>query len=550
MFASGLRLEWERIINGEIKFFRKAEELLVTIYDDFLEGVPNEDIQLLRDSDEWDGRFVRIYHRLRAAFPTETTTQLASVARDELLRMKWTGSEKITEYNQRYKNAFMKAYKFKRAFDGPMAVEDYLKSLPQNNTNLMMMQMNIQDADYSTLDAAMTKFAIMIKRIYPNEVLNAHIGAVEETPRRARRNANATQCKKCGFKIIHTEQKPCLALGKICRKCGKKNHFEKVCTSKDGADVAGFVGGVKSDDRLIGIDSCACTSIVSDRGRLVEIDHTPKSLTMPNEEKIDVVHGQEDFDFKNEDGAAFSLRLPTSLIDDAPMDLISMLDLVKAGCKIEISDQPSLRYNDTYIPLEWQNNLLVVASRRPREIDNVLGGVSSPRLLHERFGHISSKTLKKMFGVELPDDFNCAICNQKNRKNFGPGSKNNLEDERRLSEPYDVVHMDILTAHGDLSPITRFLVIVDARSRMSHVTPMKTLDGQESINAVSRFLVKNQISPRRLITDRQPAFRSAEFRNWCLSQGIDLVFCSPNQHQQNGLVERLIQTVRKKAVTL
>ena len=180
----------------------------------------------------------------------------------------------------------------------------------------------------------------------------------------------------------------------------------------------------------------------------------------------------------------------------------------------DISDHPSLRFDDKIIPLEWQNNLLVVAPRRPREIDNILGGVASPRLLHERFGHIGSKPLEKMFDVKLPDDFNCAICNQKNRKNYGPDSKNDLEPDREVLEPYDVVHMDILTAHGDLSPTTRFLVIVDARSRMSYVAPMKTLDAQESIDAVSKFLVKNQISPRKLITDRQPAFQSADFKNW------------------------------------
>ena len=43
-----------------------------------------------------------------------------------------------------------------------------------------------------------------------------------------------TQCKYCGGKH---EKRNCPAYGKTCRKCGKKNHFEKVCRAKNISEI-------------------------------------------------------------------------------------------------------------------------------------------------------------------------------------------------------------------------------------------------------------------------------------------------------------------------
>ena len=41
-------------------------------------------------------------------------------------------------------------------------------------------------------------------------------------------------CRRCGFTWPHTTS-PCPAKGKTCKKCGKPNHFAKMCLSKSHA---------------------------------------------------------------------------------------------------------------------------------------------------------------------------------------------------------------------------------------------------------------------------------------------------------------------------
>ena len=50
-------------------------------------------------------------------------------------------------------------------------------------------------------------------------------------PRKAETRVGiAAECRYCGQQH---QQRQCPAYGKICRKCGKKNHFANVCRSRD-----------------------------------------------------------------------------------------------------------------------------------------------------------------------------------------------------------------------------------------------------------------------------------------------------------------------------
>ena len=44
-------------------------------------------------------------------------------------------------------------------------------------------------------------------------------------------NTASPTCRNCGGKYPHEQQQQCPAQGKTCRKCGKSNHFAKVCRS-------------------------------------------------------------------------------------------------------------------------------------------------------------------------------------------------------------------------------------------------------------------------------------------------------------------------------
>ena len=44
-------------------------------------------------------------------------------------------------------------------------------------------------------------------------------------------NTVSQTCRNCGDKYPHEQQQQCPAQGKTWRKCGKSNHFAKVCQS-------------------------------------------------------------------------------------------------------------------------------------------------------------------------------------------------------------------------------------------------------------------------------------------------------------------------------
>ncbi len=53
-------------------------------------------------------------------------------------------------------------------------------------------------------------------------------------PQQARSSTRSSTCCQCGLAWPH-KMNPCPAKGKICRKCGKPNHFAKMCLSKPKA---------------------------------------------------------------------------------------------------------------------------------------------------------------------------------------------------------------------------------------------------------------------------------------------------------------------------
>ena len=65
--------------------------------------------------------------------------------------------------------------------------------------------------------------------------------AINFVNRRRRTNTHASanqpkklqnqKCTKCGGKWPH-KNKTCPAIGQVCRKCGKENHFAKQCRTK------------------------------------------------------------------------------------------------------------------------------------------------------------------------------------------------------------------------------------------------------------------------------------------------------------------------------
>jgi predicted Zn-ribbon and HTH transcriptional regulator len=59
-----------------------------------------------------------------------------------------------------------------------------------------------------------------VNKIADNQSAHGDMGSVDKK-----------ECYKCGFDFPH-KNGPCPAIGKVCKSCGRKNHFQSVCKSK------------------------------------------------------------------------------------------------------------------------------------------------------------------------------------------------------------------------------------------------------------------------------------------------------------------------------
>ena len=66
-----------------------------------------------------------------------------------------------------------------------------------------------------------------LPHIPSSESLLNHI----HTEKESRSSANSKECRNCGLKWPH-KNGPCPAKGRTCNKCGKPNHFARVCRLK------------------------------------------------------------------------------------------------------------------------------------------------------------------------------------------------------------------------------------------------------------------------------------------------------------------------------
>ena len=55
--------------------------------------------------------------------------------------------------------------------------------------------------------------------------------------------------------------------------------------------------------------------------------------------------------------------------------------------------------------------------------------------------------------------------------------------------------------------------------------------------------------PQNIRVDQATGFTSAEFENFCENTGINIIPCPIEDHRANGLVERCIQTLKRRLAT-
>ena len=119
--------------------------------------------------------------------------------------------------------------------------------------------------------------------------------------------------------------------------------------------------------------------------------------------------------------------------------------------------------------------------------------------------------------------------------------KNNLEI---LTEPNQEIQLDFA---GPIKSNTRgdvyILVAVDRFSKWPTAQVCKNTDARTVLKLLTKYFTYNG-TPRCIRTDTSSCFKSNEFKNFCNSENIKRIRCTPNLHTGTGLVERTILTIK------
>ena len=596
--TSNNRCSLNDILNEKYELSETSRMILTLILDDTLEGVAATTTSHHRSRDD----FIACLRTLKAAWPQESENTKSTTIRMQLTNTKMDPNETIQQYNQKYLTLFNEALRLGRAIDGPIAVDDYLHSLPLDDPMIRSSIQNIRlRGDVTSIAKAMDLVSLQILAINPDGVLKTktetvytvEAGGTRGKPYRLQKG----DCRSCGYN--HPPRR-CPAHKKTCNYCGIENHFSSVCNkrisdekkregngveesklvqSKDDSEEVkqvkeeydnneeekamrfkSFVGKiadtyveeVNSTTKLeldnIGVDSMCSITILNKEDYFIHWnDYTRTLRGFDNSELTGVRSGKASITLVDQYGKnAMNILVEAAYVPEAD-NLVSMYEVANADIKLNLhKDKPSLRLGEATIPLQWNNKLLTNCYLKRFEKVNMV----TYNTLHSRLGHINPAAMKKTINLEPPKDFDCITCTQMNRRNYLPKLSEYTVRERNQLNPWEHLSMDIMHGPKDRLGITTYMVLVDIKTRLAVLSPIKELTAANAAMKLRELMIQVQAKPKQITTDRGGCFTGKEFKHFCDMNGINLIYCPPNQHANNPFAERIIGTLRKKALAL
>uniref|UniRef100_A0A5S6QMM6 RNA-directed DNA polymerase n=1 Tax=Trichuris muris TaxID=70415 RepID=A0A5S6QMM6_TRIMR len=107
-------------------------------------------------------------------------------------------------------------------------------------------------------------------------------------------------------------------------------------------------------------------------------------------------------------------------------------------------------------------------------------------------------------------------------------------------QPWSRIHVDFAGPfHGKT-----YLLVMDSHSKWLEVEPVPSMDAKEAIHQLARIFAVHGL-PDTLVSDNGPAFNSAAFRRFCLSNQIRFLRIAPYHPASNGQVERVVHTTKQ-----
>ena len=147
---------------------------------------------------------------------------------------------------------------------------------------------------------------------------------------------------------------------------------------------------------------------------------------------------------------------------------------------------------------------------------------------------------------------NCRQClyQGKNLKPIIPKSK--LGQLPKLSEPNEEIQLDFAgPIIGTKSPNNEHYILaaVDRFSRYPSAVVHTKSNTQTAIEFLNQYCTFQGI-PRSIRCDQAQAFKSRAIEVYCKDKNIKLIFSPTHDHYASGIVERLIQTLKRRLATM
>ncbi|UYV84577.1 hypothetical protein LAZ67_X002675 [Cordylochernes scorpioides] len=214
--------------------------------------------------------------------------------------------------------------------------------------------------------------------------------------------------------------------------------------------------------------------------------------------------------------------------------------------------QSELRDNSKYV--HQTSGLTTVTRRGVRKI--VVPPSLRPTILreaHQKFNHPGISQLNRIISAQyfwsgMSIDIrafvkNCNIC-QMSKTPKGP-KYGELGELPESPLPFDLVSMDTIAGFARYGSAKNYLhVVVDHATRFAWTFPSRSTSTTTYIQVIKKVLQSG--CPKRLLTDRAPAFTSPRFRRFLISHNIQPMLTTSNHPQANGLSERLNATLTGK----
>ena len=145
----------------------------------------------------------------------------------------------------------------------------------------------------------------------------------------------------------------------------------------------------------------------------------------------------------------------------------------------------------------------------------------------------------------------CRQCIDKGKNLKALIPKTNLGHLPSLIEPNQEIQMDFAgpIPYKNTTQNNYILVTVDRLSRYPNAELFHNCDTETAIDYLERYCKIHGI-PRSIRCDQAQAFQAKEFEIFCKNRNIKLILAPAGDHRGTGMVERLIQTLKRRLAVI